>query len=129
MRMATNELPMRIDTEGATARQQTDFGDASKCGAMGAEFFAMKQGADLAPLLKGLERDLCESPHWGYLVRGALTVGFADGTEEHPRAGDVFYWPPGHTVKATEDAEFVLFSPQHEHSPVIEHVKGRLEGK
>lgn len=126
MRLATTELPLKIDAPGATARQKTDFGDAADCGAMGAEFFAMQEGTDLAPLLEGLERDLCESPHWGYMVRGTLAVAFADGSEERPQAGDVFYWPPGHTVRAIEHAEFVLFSPQHEHSPVIEHVKSKL---
>jgi len=128
MRLATTELPIRIDTPAASARQKTDFGDATGCGAMGAELFTMQEGADLAPLLRGLERDLCESPHWGYMVRGALAVAFSDGSEETPRAGDVFYWPPGHTVRATEDAEFVLFSPQHEHTPVIEHVQKKLAG-
>jgi hypothetical protein len=31
----------------------------------------------------------------------------------------MFYWPPFHTVRVAKDAEFVLFSPQQEHTPVI----------
>jgi hypothetical protein len=32
-------------------------------------------------LLKGLEHDLCQSPHWGYLVEGEVIVSFADGKQ------------------------------------------------
>jgi hypothetical protein len=40
----------------------------------------------------------------------------------------MFYWPPGHTVKVNEDAEFILFSPQHEHTPVLEHIGRQVNG-
>jgi len=42
--------------------------------------------------------------------------------QETDNANDLFYWPPGHNVKVDSDAEIVMFSPQHEHSQVIEHV-------
>ena len=45
------------------------------------------------------------------------------------KSGDLFYWPPGHTVKVGQDAEIILFSPQDEHSEVIDHIAkkdGRL---
>jgi len=57
-----------------------------------------------------------------------LTVTYADGSEEADEGGDVFYWPPGHTVRADEDAEFVLFSPQREHGEVLDHIQQKLEG-
>ena len=59
---------------------------------------------------------------------GELTVTFKDGSEEKACTGDMFYWPPYHTVRADKDSEFVLFSPQHEHGAVMEHVKGKLGG-
>jgi hypothetical protein len=40
--------------------------------------------------------------------------------------GDLFYWPPGHTVKVGQDAEVILFSPQHEHSEVIDHMLKKM---
>jgi len=43
-----------------------------------------------------------------------------------PRPGDLFCWPPGHTVKAGKDAEVVLFSPQAEHCPVVDHLRHQL---
>ena len=42
--------------------------------------------------------------------------------------GDMFYWPPFHTIRAEKDTEFVLFSPQHEHGAVMDHVKKKLGG-
>lgn len=126
MRMAREEVPVRINAPGAVARQQTDFGDASGYGKMGGEYFSLGAGADIAPLLKGLEGDLCQSPHWGYLLQGALTVTYADGAEEAIKGGDLFYWPPGHTVRVGEDAEIILFSPQEEHGKVIEHLREKM---
>jgi hypothetical protein len=123
MRIAKDDVPVRIDAPGAVARQQRDFGSAQGYGTMSGEFFSLGAGADIAPLLKGLEGDLCQAPHWGYVLRGELVVDFADGTQERPRGGDLFYWPPGHTVKVLQDADVILFSPQDEHTHVMEHMK------
>jgi quercetin dioxygenase-like cupin family protein len=62
------------------------------------------------------------------VLQGALTVTYADGTAEAVNGGDLFYWPPGHTVKVGQDAEVILFSPQHEHSEVIEHMLRKMGG-
>ncbi len=126
MRIAKENIPVKIDVPGAIARQQTDFGDASNCGKIGGEYFSLGAGTDIAPLLKGLHGDLCQSPHWGYMIKGKLVVQFSDGHEETVTTNDMFYWPPGHTVKAVEDTEMVLFSPQHEHGHVIEHILDKL---
>lgn len=128
MRIAKNDIPVRIDAPGAVARQQTNFGDASGYGKISGEYFSLGAGTDISPLLKGLEGDLCQSPHWGYLLQGELTVTFADDTEEVISGGDLFYWPPGHTVKVAVDAEVILFSPQKEHSTVIDHMLGKMAG-
>ena len=32
--------------------------------------------------LKGSEGDLCQSPHWGYLIEGEITVTYSDKQEE-----------------------------------------------
>lgn len=126
MKIAKNHVPTRIDVPGAIARQQLDFGDASGCGAMAGEYFSLKKGTDIAPLLKGLESDLCQAPHWGYMLEGTVMVTYRDGKEEAVVQGDLFYWPPGHSVKVDQDAEVVLFSPQAEHCAVIDHMKKKL---
>ncbi|MFB3777707.1 MAG: cupin domain-containing protein [Bryobacteraceae bacterium] len=126
MRIAKTDIPKKIDVPGAVARQATEFGDASGYGQLAGEYFSMGAGTDLAPLLKGLEGDLCQSPHWGYMIQGRLTVTYRDGSRESVGGGDLFYWPPGHTVAVSQDAEIILFSPQSEHCAVVEHVRRRL---
>ncbi|MBU0742628.1 cupin domain-containing protein [bacterium] len=128
MRIDKNDVPVKIDAPGAVARQLTDFGDATGYGKIGGEYFSLAAGMDITPLLHGLENDLCQSPHWGYLLEGALTVSFADDTQDTVSGGDLFYWPPGHTVRADADAEIILFSPQHEHSQVIDHILAKMQG-
>ena len=126
MRIAKEDVPVRINSPGAIARVVTEFGDASGYGKFGGEYFSLSAGADIAPLLKGLDGDLCQAPHWGYLIEGQITVTYADGTEESIKGGDLFHWPPGHTVRVGEDAEMILFSPQEEHGKVIEHLRRKM---
>jgi hypothetical protein len=128
MRIAKQDVPVKIDVPGATARQQGGFGDATGYGAFGAEFFSLAAGTDIAGLLEGLPDNLCACPHWGYVIEGGVTVTFKDGTEEQTTTGDLFYWPPGHTVRADKDTELVFFSPQKEHTEVIEHLSSKLAG-
>jgi len=82
MRIAKEDIPVRVKVPGAVVRQKTNFGDATGYGRIGGEFFSLGAGTDISPLLKGLESDLCQSPHWGYLLKGRLTVIYADGTRE-----------------------------------------------
>lgn len=128
MRIAKEDVPVKVSAPGAVARQKTDFGDASGYGSIGGEYFSMAAGTDLAPLLKGLDGDACQSPHWGYLIEGELVVSYTDGKEETVRAGDLFYWPPGHSVRVNIDAEVILFSPQHEHGVVMDHINAQIAG-
>lgn len=51
---------------------------------------------------------------------------YADRTEEMINSGDLFYWPPGHTVKVAQAAEIILFSPQDEHGKVIDHMLHKM---
>ncbi len=126
MRIARSEVPVRLSVPGAIARQTDEFGDVAGFGKMAGEYFSLAAGTDIAPLLQGLEGDLCQCPHWGYVLEGRVTVTYKDGGSEEVSGGDLFYWPAGHTVKVAEDAELVLFSPQHEHAHVIDHMRGKL---
>jgi hypothetical protein len=126
MKITKENIPVRLSVPGAIARQEFNFGDASGYGAMAGEYFSLKSGTDIAPLLKGLESDLCQSPHWGYLLEGEVIVSYSDGTEETVIDGDLFYWPPGHSIRVAADAEIVLFSPQSEHCTVVEHLRKQL---
>lgn len=124
MRIPKEAIPVKIAVPGATARQIPDFGVAS--GTIGAEWFSMGAGTDLAPLLEGLDGDMCHGPHWGYLLAGDVVVSYRDGSTEQCRGGDLFYWPPGHSVRVEEDAELIMFSPQAEHQAVMDHILAKL---
>ena len=68
MHISKQDIPVKIDAPGAVARQLPDFGLAS--GEIGAEYFSMAAGTDLAPLLAGLDGDVCHAAHWGYVIDG-----------------------------------------------------------
>ena len=55
-----------------------------------------------------------------------VTVTYSDQSEETVFAGELFYWPPGHSVRVGADAELILFSPQIEHCRVVNHLKKQL---
>lgn len=127
MKIAKEDVPVKINVPGAIARQQTDFGDVTGYGKISAEYFSLGEGTDITELLKGLEGDMCQCPHWGYVLSGKLTITFSDGNVDIVNGNDLFYWPPGHTVKADQETEMVLFSPQHEHSLVINHILEKVQ--
>jgi hypothetical protein len=126
MRIRREDLSVIMDVPGATARQIADFGDVTGYGTLAAEWFSLGAGTDIAPLLKGLPSDSCDAPHWGYLMSGEVTTTYVDGTTETLAGGDLFYWPPGHSVRVEQDAEVILFSPAREHNAVLDHMKAAM---
>lgn len=128
MHIAKHHIPQKINAPGAIARQATDFGDATGFGSIGAEYFSLSAGTDIAPLLEGLKGDACHAPHWGYMITGELIVTYTNGGTETCKANDLFYRPPGHRVRVVQDAEVIQFSPQHEHTRVMDHMLSRMDG-
>ena len=128
MRVAKDQVDVRMEIPGAVIRQRRNFGDASGFGQLSGEFFTLAAGVDTSPLFKGLHGDMCQCPHWGFVLRGQLTTTDVIGAEETVKANDLFYWPPGHNVRVDADAEIVMFSPQNEHSHVIDHMIRKVKG-
>jgi hypothetical protein len=122
MRVAKENVDVRMEVPGVVIRQRRDFGDVRGFDKISGEYFTLAAGVDTTPLFVGLEGDLCQSPHWGFVLHGELTTTDAKGAQETVTANDLFYWPPGHNVRVNADAEIVMFSPQHEHSQVINHM-------
>lgn len=127
MKIAKEDIDVKMAIPGAVIRQQTEFGDASGLGQISGEYFTLSAGVDTTPLFQGLDGNMCQCPHWGFVLCGQLTTTDAGGAEETVNANDLFYWPPGHNVKVTVDAEIIMFSPQKEHSHVINHMKAKVE--
>lgn len=127
MRVAKEDVDVKMEIPGATIRQRLDFGDATGLGKISAEYFTLATGVDTAPLFEGLEGNLCQCPHWGFVIKGALSTTNAEGKQETVHANDLFYWPNGHNVRVTEDAEIIMFSPQREHTHVIDHMRNKVK--
>ena len=126
MKVSKENVDVQMDIPGAVIRQQMNFGDATGYGKISGEYFSLSAGVDTTPLFKGLEGDLCNCPHWGFVLRGQITTTDANGAQETVNANDLFYWPPGHNVKVEEDADLIMFSPQVEHTHVIDHMQSEV---
>ena len=108
------EMSQMPKTSRANASQVKDFGIAEdrseELGGYTVNFVSILADHDLGPMLAGLPGGHCSCPHWGYVVKGELTVRYGD-REEVIGAGEAFYMPPGHVPAATAGSEFVQFSP------------------
>ncbi|MCZ4123890.1 hypothetical protein [Streptomyces sp. H39-S7] len=113
-----NEAPVVIEGGGVELRKQDLGGD------MSVAFVRLPQGADMAPTLKGLPGDLCQCPHWGYLLKGRLKMRTPHGDDIY-EAGQAFYWAPGHAPEALDDCEYIDFSPTKEFTVVLDHIKAQ----
>ena len=88
-------------------------------------FESFHEQADATPLFKGLPDDRCQSPHWGYVVTGRLTLRYAD-REEVYESGDAYYAPPGHVPVIDAGTDLVEFSPTEEYGRTMETVARNL---
>ncbi|MCU1461211.1 MAG: hypothetical protein JWO37_1286 [Acidimicrobiales bacterium] len=119
MRSPLGDMPIEMQVDGIETR-------ASECDGVLARHIRLPAGVDFTPLFKGLPDDLCQCPHWGYVVAGSIRLRYADGTEELNSAGDVYYWPGGHTGWTDDGVTFLEFSPTAEIQPVLEHLAGQM---
>lgn len=119
MKLKKEEMPIALELPVATFRV-SEWGDTAVA------YVELQAGADAAPLLEGLPGDKCACPHWGYMLKGSIIVTYKDGTEETCSAGEMFYWPSGHTVRVEEDTSFVEFSPKNELKEVYGHIGDKI---
>ena len=119
MRASESELDIELEVGDIVTRGE-------EWGGQLVRHLTLPPGADFRPLFQGLPGDACQSSHWGYVLEGAICVRFADGTEEISRAGDLYYWPGGHTGWTDEGVTFLEFSPAEDLRPVLEHVAAQL---
>lgn len=119
MRSAVKDMPIAHEALGEMVRGQ-DWGGTTTA------YMEYPAGLDFTPLLEGLEGDHCQCPHWGYLIEGRIRVSYQDGTTETVGAGELYYWPSGHTILVEEPVRMVEFSPHDQMSQVLGHVVGKL---
>ncbi len=90
-------------------------------------FETFTEDVDMTPRLKGLPDDVCQSPHWGYVLKGKLTYRSRE-SEEAIAEGEAFYVAPGHTLLVEAGTEFVFFSPTAEWQQTVEKIAKNPEG-
>ena len=119
MKHETNSMPLVMEAPG------TQWRVVKGLQGMAASYAQLPAGTDFTPMLKGLPDDMCQCPHWGYVIEGKMNIKYKDGSVEVITGGSVFYLPPGHTAWVDEDTRLVDFSPEKEYWDVVEHVTGK----
>jgi len=119
MPRASKETASRVEDMGIMEGRYEELGGYT----VGFETF--REDADAAPLMKGLPDDRCQSPHWGYVVRGKVTFTYPDHAETY-EGGDAYYAPPGHIPAITAGTEIIEFSPTDEYSRTMEVIGRNL---
>ena len=119
MPKASRETAPRVEDMGVMEGRYAELGGYT------ISFESFREDADATPLLRGLPDDRCQSPHWGYVVRGSVTFRYAD-REETYEAGDAYYAPPGHVPVAAAGTEIVEFSPTEAYRQTMAVVSANL---
>lgn len=118
MRGSKEDVPTTLESEEVVI-QEAEWADIH----VGFETYS--EEFDLAPLLKGLPDDRCQCPHYGYVLKGRMTVRYAD-REEVINAGDAYYMVPGHAPVMEAGTEIVEFSLKDEFRKTMEVAERNL---
>ena len=82
----------------------------------------LPRGFDFDLMFRGLPNNVCPCPHWGYLLKGRITVKYDDGSHEEIKAGEVYYLKAGHTASNDEDCVSIDFSPIGPWQQLMQHL-------
>jgi hypothetical protein len=119
MHCAMKELPIVDDYGDGFCSRMVEWGG------MIVSYETFPKGVDATPLFKGLPDDMCQSLHWGHILRGRVRIKTADG-EFVLKTGDVYYLEPGHVPVFEEDTEVLEFSPKKEYQMTIDIVNKNI---
>jgi len=119
MHLPMKELPLVDDYGDGFSSRLVEWGG------MIVSYETFPKGVDARPLFKGLPDDMCQSPHWGYLLKGRVRIKRKDG-DVVLKTGDVYYLEPGHVPIYEEDTEVLEFSPKKEYQMTIDIVNRNI---
>jgi hypothetical protein len=122
--MDTKEVRMRAGPDDLTIEFQQDEGDirAARWGAMHVARYRLAPGTDLTPFFVALPDGLCSGDHYGIVLEGEITVRYKDGSTDTTRAGELYYWPEGHTGWSDHGVVFIAIAPLVQ----VEHMEKTL---
>jgi hypothetical protein len=119
MRGSREDLPATMESDQVIV-QEAEWADIH------VGFETYNEEFDVAPLLKGgLPDDMCQCPHYGYVLKGRMRVRYADH-EEIIGASDAYYLAPGHAPIMEAGTEIVEFSPKDEYRKTMEVAERNL---
>jgi hypothetical protein len=85
------------------------------------------QAGDFTPMYQGLPDDLCQSPHWGYVIKGRMIFHRPEGDDTFEE-GEAYYVGPGHTGEiGLPGTQIVEFSPSKEYEQTMAVVAKNLQ--
>ena len=95
---------LAVDIDGAGQQHRAE------AGGMTIALERWNAGLDTAQWFADLPGGACQEPHWGYCLKGRVTMRYADGQTDVISAGQAYYIRPGHNAHIDADAEFVEFT-------------------
>ena len=95
---------LAVDVDGAGQQHRAE------AGGMTLALERWTAGLDTAEWFADLPGGACQEPHWGYCLKGTVTMRYADGQTEDITAGQAYYIRPGHNAYIVADCEFVEFT-------------------
>ncbi len=83
---------------------------------------------DCTPVYKGLPGGVCQCPHYGYVFSGRMRAVYpgTDWPDEVAGAGDVYFFPAGHTVIYDEPSVVLELNPAAALEKLMDHVNGAI---
>jgi mannose-6-phosphate isomerase-like protein (cupin superfamily) len=119
MRGSKKDLPKTMETSDMVM-QEAEWGD------LHVEIDTFHKKMDVTPLLKGLPNNMCQCPHWGYVLKGRMHVKYKDH-EEVVNAGDAYYLPAGHSAIFEAGSEVLEFSQKDKLKKTMEVIMRNFE--
>lgn len=119
MKQRVEDIPVEVQAGELTTRY-IEWGD------MALRHASVPADIDFGPVLEGLPENRCPSPHWGLVLEGSINLTHHDGTTERVRAGELYYWPAGHTAWTDEATVFLEVGPVVQMRQFSEHAKSKI---
>ncbi|TFB54687.1 hypothetical protein [Cryobacterium tagatosivorans] len=85
------------------------------------------EAADFTPYYRGLPEDRCQGTHWGYVIRGQLTIHRPEGDEVF-NEGDAYIITPNHTPEVVAGTELVEFTSEEDATRTMAVVTRNMQG-
>jgi hypothetical protein len=104
MRAGPDELTIDFEQDGLEIR-------GGRWEDMHVARYTLPPGTDLSPFFAVLPDWLCSGDHFGIVLEGEITLRYREGSEETTSAGDLYFWPAGHTGWTEEGVVFVAVTP------------------